>query len=140
MTERVRTVVVGGGYAGLACSVALAERDVEHVVLERGRVGESWRSQRWDSFRLNSLACYSGMNGEHFPTGAEFVASLEERAAALPVRTGTEVARVWRQRGGRYPAATSDGVNEADHVVAASGAPRVPRIPMGPNDVSARGI
>jgi cation diffusion facilitator CzcD-associated flavoprotein CzcO len=46
-------VLVGAGPAGLATSVALSARGVEHVVLERGRVGESWRTQRWESFRLN---------------------------------------------------------------------------------------
>jgi putative flavoprotein involved in K+ transport len=49
-------VVVGAGPAGLAASAALRGRGVEHVVLERGRVGESWRTQRWDSFRLNTPA------------------------------------------------------------------------------------
>jgi putative flavoprotein involved in K+ transport len=44
-------VVVGAGPAGLAASAALTDRRVEHVVLERGRPGESWRTQRWDSFR-----------------------------------------------------------------------------------------
>ena len=52
MSERHDTVVVGAGHAGLALSKLLGERDVEHVVLERGRVAERWRSERWDSFTL----------------------------------------------------------------------------------------
>ena len=46
------TVIIGGGQAGLAMSRCLWERGVKHVVLERGRVGERWRSERWDSLRL----------------------------------------------------------------------------------------
>jgi putative flavoprotein involved in K+ transport len=49
MLERIDTVVVGGGQAGLAMSYHLKRQGREHVVLERGRVGESWRSERWDS-------------------------------------------------------------------------------------------
>ena len=47
--ERVDTVVIGGGQAGLATSYFLTQHDHEHVVLERGQVGETWRSQRWDA-------------------------------------------------------------------------------------------
>lgn len=48
------TVVVGAGHAGLAAGWALAQRGVEHVVLEEGRIGQVWRTERWDSFRLNT--------------------------------------------------------------------------------------
>jgi putative flavoprotein involved in K+ transport len=48
--------VVGAGPAGLAASAALAARGVDHLILERGRAGETWRSQRWGSFRLNTPA------------------------------------------------------------------------------------
>jgi putative flavoprotein involved in K+ transport len=56
--------VVGAGPAGLATSAALTARGVEHVVLERGRVGESWRTQRWDSFRLNTPGWMNQLLGE----------------------------------------------------------------------------
>ena len=49
---RVTTVVIGAGHSGLAVSRHLAERGVDHVVLERGEVASSWRFQRWDSLRL----------------------------------------------------------------------------------------
>ena len=50
--ERVTTVVVGAGHAGLAASRCLTERSIDHVVLERGEVANSWRRERWDSLRL----------------------------------------------------------------------------------------
>lgn len=52
--DMVDTVVIGAGQAGLAVSGLLTQRGIAHLVLERGQVGESWRSQRWDSFALNT--------------------------------------------------------------------------------------
>jgi putative flavoprotein involved in K+ transport len=59
--------VVGAGPAGLAASAALTQRGVEHLVLERGRVGQSWRDQRWDSLRLNNPGWMNPMLGEQPP-------------------------------------------------------------------------
>src|SRR4051812_38754784 len=129
MSTNLDTVVVGGGFAGLAVSAALADHGIEHVVLERDRVGESWRSQRWDSFRLNSVRSMSGLRGGGFAPASELVADLERRAASLPVREGVDVRRVWRTRAERYLVSTSDGTVDARHVIAASGAQRVPRVP-----------
>lgn len=140
MTTTLDTVIVGGGFAGLATSAALARRGVDHVVLERGRVGESWRSQRWDGFRLNSVRALSGLEGDGFAPASELVAELERRAAALPVREGVEVERVVRTRSGRYALCTSDGTIHARHVVAASGAHRVPRLPAVASLVSGRAV
>lgn len=53
MPDLVDTVVIGAGWAGLGVSYALKLRNIPHIVLERGRIGETWRSQRWDSFHLN---------------------------------------------------------------------------------------
>lgn len=50
--KRIHTLVIGGGQAGLAMSACLSDRQVDHVVLERGRVAERWRAERWDSLRL----------------------------------------------------------------------------------------
>ena len=52
MNEHCQTIVIGAGQAGLAASWHLKQRGLEHIVLERGRAGETWRSRRWDSFRL----------------------------------------------------------------------------------------
>lgn len=140
MTHRVDTVVVGGGYAGLTASAALDRRGVDHVVLERGRIGESWRTQRWDTFRLNTPRWMSGLSGDGFAPVSELIDALERRAATLPVQEGVEVRRVWRQRGGRYLVVTSDAVIETENIIAASGAQRVPRIPAVARSVSGRGI
>ena len=74
--------VVGAGPAGLATSAALSARGVEHVVLERGRVGESWRTQRWESFRLNTPGWMNQLLGEQardtYATGVEVVQRLEK--------------------------------------------------------------
>src|SRR5919108_2814382 len=108
----VACVVVGAGPAGLAASAALTAQQVEHVVLERSRVGDTWRTQRWDSFRLNTPGWMNQMLGEQprdaFATGAEVVQRLEKIAADAPIRTGTEVGRL-RRRGDGYALETGGG-------------------------------
>lgn len=102
-------VVIGAGSAGLAVSYFLQRQGLAHCVLERGRVGETWRVQRWDSFRLNSTNIRSIMPGDSYdgpdPWGAvthhEFVAYLEDYVArhGLPVRQGVAVERLDRADG-----------------------------------------
>ena len=141
MTRRYGTIVVGGGPAGLATSAHLAAAGHDHIVLERGRVGDTWRTQRWDSFRLNTPGWMNGLHdADGFGTAADLVAALEARAAGLPVREGVAVRRVWRQRGDGYLVATDDEVLVADQVVAASGAQRVPYIPPVANSMIGRSV
>jgi putative flavoprotein involved in K+ transport len=125
-------VVVGAGPAGLAASAALTARRVEHVVLERGRVGETWRTQRWDSFRLNTPGWMNQLLGEQprdaFATGAEVVQRLEKVAADAPIRAGVGVERL-RQRGDGYALETGGGDLHARAVVVATGDQNVPRVP-----------
>ena len=128
----VDCVVVGAGPAGLAASAALTAHQVEHVVLERGRVGETWRTQRWDSFRLNTPGWMNQMLGEQprdaFATGAEVVQRLEKVAADAPVRAGVAVERL-APSGDGYALATSGGDLHARTVVVATGDQNVPRVP-----------
>ncbi|HEX8855621.1 MAG TPA: NAD(P)-binding domain-containing protein [Thermoleophilaceae bacterium] len=101
MLERVDTVVVGAGQAGLAASFRLERAGVDHVVLERGRVGESWLSQRWDEFRLNTPNWANllpgmdlrGADPHAFASAREFAARLARyvRVNRLPVLTGVSV-------------------------------------------------
>ena len=133
-------VIVGAGQAGLATSRHLQRRGVDHIVLERGRVGESWRSQRWDSFRVNTPNWMNGLpdrrfDGEPdaFPTAAELVGHFEQYVSGfhLPVTTGVTVTSVERH-GGRFAVHTDHpqmGTLVADTVVVASGAMHSPKIP-----------
>jgi len=98
----VTTVVVGAGHSGLAVSRHLSDRGIDHVVLERGEVAHSWRTQRWDSLRLltpnwmNQLPgrSYDGPDPDGFLTAPEVVELVTGYAAAAPVRTATTVTSV----------------------------------------------
>jgi putative flavoprotein involved in K+ transport len=137
-------VVIGGGQAGLGASHHLARRGIEHVVLERGRIGESWRSQRWDSFVLNTPNWMSQLPGEAdttesrdtFLTGDAYVARLQAYAddRRIPIRTGMDVTAVGaRTRGGGFVVTADHGGGtvefETRNVIVASGLQRVPRVP-----------
>jgi putative flavoprotein involved in K+ transport len=134
--EDVRTVVVGAGQAGLSVSHCLQQLGREHVVLERGEVGETWRRERWDSFRLNTPASwlrlpgheYRGDEPDGFLTRDEAIAYFESYAAAIggAVRTGVEVTSVRSEDGGRFRVETTDGAYSATNVVVASGSFRRP--------------
>jgi putative flavoprotein involved in K+ transport len=124
------TVIIGAGHAGLAMSRCLTGRAVPNVVLERGRVGERWRSARWDSFLMltpNWLSRlpgweYTGPDPDGFMTAAEFVDHLARyaRSFAAPVEEQTAVTRVVRD-GARFAVHTDRGTWRACRVVVASG-------------------
>ena len=128
-TERVETVVVGGGQAGLAVGYHLARRNRPFVILDANeRVGDSWR-KRWPSLRLYSPAVVDGLPGMRFPgpryaypTGLEMAEYLETYAErfALPVVNGVRADSLDRDDGG-YAIAAGDRRFEADNVVVATG-------------------
>jgi len=134
----IDTLIVGGGQAGLAMSRCLAERGVEHVVLERGRVGERWRSERWDSLTLLTPRWQSRLPGFHaregdphgYMTRDEVVRLLDRYAAsfAAPVETGVTV-RAVAADGARFRVATDRGDWRAANVVVATGDCERPRVP-----------
>jgi putative flavoprotein involved in K+ transport len=132
LVRLIDCAVVGAGPAGLAASAALGARGVEHVVLERGRVGESWRTQRWKSFRLNTPGRMNQSLGEQAPdsyaTGVEVVQRLEKLAAGCPVREGMPVARL-APAGGGYALLTGGGEVLAHTVVVATGDQNLPKVP-----------
>jgi putative flavoprotein involved in K+ transport len=126
-------VVIGAGPAGLAASEALTGAGVDHVVLERGRVGESWRSARWDSFRLNTPGWMSRMlrpPGEQvYLDRAQVWAALDALAASgAEVRPGTDVVGVDPADDG-FLLRTSQSPVHARAVVVATGDQNVPRVP-----------
>lgn len=125
-------VVVGAGWAGLGVSHALARRGLRHSILERGRIGETWRTQRWDSFRMNTPNVQTVMPGDSYdgtdPFGAltrnQFVALLEDftKRNGLPVEPDTTVTELaGGQENGEYRLTTSRGTLLARNVVIASG-------------------
>lgn len=137
--ERTEVLVVGGGQAGLAASEHLGRHGIPHLVLERSRIAERWRSERWDSLVANGPAWH-----DRFPTldftchpdafpGKEEVASYMEAYAdhiGAPIRCGVEVTQVTRLQGRPgFRAETSAGVIEAQAVIAATGPFQVPAIP-----------
>ena len=139
-TEAVEVLIVGGGPSGLAVSRLLADAGRDHVVLEAGRIGEHWRSHRWDSFCLAganwSLRLpgqdYAGNAPEGFMPRDEIVAYLESYARSFPVplREGVAATSVETGTGPRcFRVETTDGTYAADHVVVATGANRVPHVP-----------
>jgi putative flavoprotein involved in K+ transport len=147
MDTRVETVVIGGGQAGLSVSHHLAKRGREHVVLERGQVGETWRSERWDSFLLNTPNWflrlpgheYAGSEREAFLTKAETVAYLEQYADKVngTVQTDTEVTSLRARVGGGFAVETSGGRFTAANVVVATGSFRQPAASAAAGDAAA---
>src|SRR5438045_9714704 len=99
--ERIETVVIGGGQAGLAMSRQLAEFRRDHVILERARVGESWRTQRWDSlmFQFPNWSIelpgspYTGKDADGFSHKNEILRFIENYAQTIeaPVKTGVRI-------------------------------------------------
>lgn len=136
-SERIQTVVIGAGQAGLSVGYHLARRGAPFVILEANqRIGDTWR-KRWDSLHLFTPARFDGLAGmpfpapaHSFPTKDEMADYLEAYAARfrLPVRTGVKVDRVTRQ-GGRFLVTAGDLSVEADHVVVAMATYQVARLP-----------
>lgn len=142
--EEVDVAIVGGGQAGLATSYHLTDQSIPHVVLERGRIGESWRSQRWGSFRINTTnkvnvlpgSPYTGGDPEAFMTAEQWADSLASYASenSLPVRSGVAVGSVVTD-GERFIVGTSDGNLSTRSVVAATGSFIVAKIPALAQDL-----
>ena len=143
--EKVDTLVVGAGQAGVAMSEHLSNCGVAHLVLERHRIAERWRSERWDSLVTNGPAWHDRFPGmEHSNIEPDAFAPKESVAdyfvayaqkIAAPIRCGVEVKAVRRNSGGPgFRVESSDGVIEANSVVAATGPFQCPIIPaMIPN-------
>jgi len=138
--ERVKTLIIGGGQAGLAMSEHLTEHGEPHLIVERHRIAERWRSERWDSLVANGPAwhdrfpsrTFSDSDAESFPSAAKvvdyFVGHAEKIGA--PIRCSVEVTALRKKADGSgFHAETSAGAIEAANVVAATGPFQRPIIP-----------
>jgi putative flavoprotein involved in K+ transport len=134
----IDTLIVGAGQAGLAMSRCLTEAGVDHIVVERGRVGERWRTERWESLRLLSPNWatrlpawrYRGADPSGYMTAAEFVEHLEHYAASFdaPVYQCMPVRQLHRVDGG-FAVAAGDAAWHARNVVLATGWCDRPHVP-----------
>jgi putative flavoprotein involved in K+ transport len=146
MAEQIEVVVIGGGQAGLATSHELTRAGVEHVVLERGRIGETWRG-RWESFCLVTPNwtlqlpghAYDGNDPDGFMLRDQIVGYLERYAAGFsaPLREGTEVTSLEAAQKGGFHLRTSGGDIRAETVVVSTGAYPAAHRPPGASTLPA---
>lgn len=136
--KHIATVVIGAGHCGLAMSKQLLDRGIDHVVLDRGKVANSWRTQRWDSLRLLTPNWQSRLPGHGYagpdpngymsmPQVTGYLQAYSDRIGA-PVETDTTVLRVSASSGG-YRVDTDSGSWACRSVVVASGACALPVVP-----------
>jgi putative flavoprotein involved in K+ transport len=138
LDRRVTTVIIGAGHAGLAMSRCLSERGVDHVVIERGEVANSWRTERWDSLRLLTPNwcsrlpgyAYSGDDPDGYMDMRQVVDFIDAYAGAIsaPVENATTVTSVRAATDG-YRVATDRDTWHCRCLVIASGACNVPSLP-----------
>ena len=135
---RTGTVVIGAGHTGLAVSYLLSQRSIDHVVLERGEVANTWRTERWDSLRLLTPNwqtrlpgfAYDGDDPDGFMTMPEIVEFIDRYARLVdpPLHTLTTVTSV-RKDGENYEVVTDRGVWSCRSVVLATGGFNLPKVP-----------
>lgn len=139
MTEQIEAIIIGAGHAGLSTSYYLTRASMPHLVLEAGRVGERWRSGRWDSFTLvtpNWMCClpgypYAGDDPDGFLSREEVITYLQSYAQSFeaPVREGVNVTAVEKDPSGGYTVATEGERYETPVVVVATGFFEQPKVP-----------
>jgi putative flavoprotein involved in K+ transport len=135
---RKKVVVIGAGQAGLSVSCCLLKQGIDHVLLERRRLGESWRSQRWDTFRLvlpNWTVNlpeypYAGTDPDGFMSREEIVRFLEDysKKYSIPLIENAEVTELI-QAGNGFKCETKEATFESDHVIVATGPFQKPSVP-----------
>ncbi|MFQ8392099.1 flavin-containing monooxygenase, partial [Pseudomonas ogarae] len=139
-TLRIDTLVIGAGQAGIAMSEHLSRQGVPHLVVERSRIAEAWRTSRWDSLVANGPAWhdrfpgleFDGLDPDAFATKDQVADYFEAYASKFnaPIRTGVDVRKVERNVGRPgFTVETSEGLIEAIHVVVATGPFQRPVIP-----------
>ncbi len=142
--ERIHTVIIGAGQAGLSIGYHLSQRGIPFVILDANeRIGDSWR-RRWDSLRLFTSARWDGLDGmpfpappDTFPTKDDMANYLEAYARRfdLPVRTGVKVTHLAKGTHGYIVTAGARQI-EAQHVVVAMASYQQPRVPAFASQLS----
>ena len=137
--EEIDTLVIGAGQAGVAMSEHLSAAGIAHIVLERDRIAERWRTSRWDSLVANGPAWHDRFPGLEFPGAPDAFVTKEQVARyfetyakkiGAPIRCGVEVKDVRRKAGDAgFEVTTSQGVIMAKRIVAATGPFQKPIIP-----------
>jgi putative flavoprotein involved in K+ transport len=143
MEEKVDVVVIGAGQAGIVASYLLKQAGIEHQVFERGKIAESWRSQRWDSFCLNTPNWTNGLPGMEFlPEDAQGFGNRDQIIAyfddyvqsnQLPIRENTTVTSLDQHPSG-FTIQTTKGVFQSKAVILANGSTSEPNLPAIAND------
>ena len=138
--KKINTVVVGGGQAGLAASEHLTNNKIEHIIFERKRIVENWRSSRWDSLVANGPAWhdrfptlkFSDIDPDAFAPKERVVKYFEEFAKKIkaPINLNVNVEKIEKQSSNhKYLVTTSEGLYESENIIAATGAFQEPVIP-----------
>ncbi len=139
--EKIDTLVIGAGQAGIAASRHLTEQRVPHIVIEKDRIAEAWRSGRWDSLVTNGPVwhdrfpdlAFEGDAPDAFVGKDRVVTYLEQYAAMFraPIKTGVEILKASRNEGeAGFHVTTTAGPIHAQRIVAATGAFQHPVIPQ----------
>ncbi len=137
--DKTNTLIVGGGQAGVAMSAHLQKCGVEHLIIEKDRIAERWRSARWDSLVMNGPAWHDRFPEMHFDNwhpdsfpNKDAVASYFEtfaRQIDAPIHCGVEVTNVTPSQKGGFKVKTSRSAIKAQNIVATTGPLQTPIIP-----------
>ncbi len=132
-------LIIGGGQAGLSMSYNLKQQGIDHLIIEKNRIGHAWRSERWDTFCLvtPNWQCtlpgfhYSGNDPYGFMKKDEIVEYIDQYVASFnpPVMEGAAVTRLRRNNAGQFELETTQGTLSADQVVVAVGGYHLPVVP-----------
>ena len=132
-------IIIGGGQAGLSMSYCLKEKGIAHIIFEKHRMGEAWRSKRWDSFCLvtPNWQCalpgfdYAGNDPKGFMVKEQIIEYIEAYARSFnpPLKEGVSVTRLRKHESGLYEVTTDIGVFTADQVVVATGGYQTAKVP-----------
>src|SRR5689334_6565196 len=144
--QRIQTIVIGGGQAGLAVGYHLAKRHLPFLILDANKqVGDAWRN-RWDSLRLFNPARYAGLPGLRFPAPGDTFPTKDEVADYLgasvqrfhlPVRNGVRIDRLWKENG-RFHMTAGRQRFEAENVIIAMANYQQPKIPEFSKELDAQ--